>query len=238
MDASIITGGVAAGVVLLVVLFFVWRRWRRPKQGQIIRIMQQPRVEAPPPSTSVIETGRDRALALEAEGDLEAAYEAWHSLVKKSPQNAECLEGEFRVIAHRPEDVRYHKTCHAIFDAEKAVAPAFLAEVTNDYFDRALPKPKLSAANRLRVGRHLAKAGQIDTADRLAMSILRPTKDANERVPAVALADFVLLVYDGFLRHPDPTKRSRAGEYRKLLETRFADTEAAAIAKRLRAPQR
>jgi hypothetical protein len=235
MDTVTITAS-AAGAVALIAAIFAWRRWRRP-QGKMIRIMSQPRMAPAPPSTTAIESGRERALALEAEGDLEGAYEEWHALLKKSPQNPELLEGEFRVIAHLPEDLRYHKAAHSVFDAEKAVTPEFLARVTNDYFDRALPKPKLSASNRLRVGRHLAKNGQIDAADRLAQSILRPTKDANERVPMVALADFVLLVYDGFLRHPDPSRRPRAAEYRKLLETKFAETESAEIAKRLRPPR-
>jgi hypothetical protein len=136
-------------------------------------------------------------------------------------------------MSHMPADVRYHKAAHAIFEAEKAVEPEFLAKVLNDYFDRAQPRAKMSAANRLRVGRHLVKVGQVEAADRMAQSILRPTKDANERVPIVALADFVLLMYEGYLRHPDATKRPRALEYRKLLETKFADTEAAAIAKQL-----
>jgi hypothetical protein len=224
-------GAAAALVATLLVGFVIWRR--RRSQGQFIRIMQQPNVSPPPPSTTVIESGKERALALEAEGNLEAAYDEWHALVRRSPGNAEALAGEFRVTAHMPADVRYHKAAHAIFEAEKAVEPEFLAQVVNDYFDRAQPKAKMSAANRLRIGRHLVKVGQVDTADRMAQSILRPTKDANERVPVVALADFVLLMYEGYLRHPDNSKRARAAEYRKLLETKFADTEAADIAKRL-----
>lgn len=230
MDTATIA--IAAGAVATVFVgFVIWRR-RRP-QGQIIRIMQQPRNEPPPPSTTVIQSGKEKALALEAEGNLEAAYDEWHALVRRSPGNAEALAGEFRVTQHMPADVRYHKAAHAIFEAEKALEPEFLAFVVNDYFDRAQPKAKLSAANRLRIGRYLVKVGQVDTADRMAMSILRPTKDANERVPMVALADFVLLMYEGYLRHPDAKKRGRAADYRKLLETRFAETESAEIAKQL-----
>jgi hypothetical protein len=232
MDPTAVAIGAASGLAAAGILVWLIRR-RRP-QGQIIRIMHAPRPVVQPPSTTVIESGREKALALEAAGDLEAAYEEWHALVKKSPQNAEFLEGEWRVIAGRPDDVRYHKAAHAVFDAEKSVSAEFLAQVVQLYFKNALPKPKLSAANRLRVGRHLVKNGQVETADRLAQSILKPTKDANERVPAVAMADFVLLLYDGFLRHPDAAQRARAAEYRKLLETKFSDTEAAEIAKRLR----
>ncbi len=128
----------------------------------------------------------EKARALAAKMDYKGASTVFARLAERFPAEAELVRQWYAVAKHDPAAEHYHRVVDKILALPKADAAlrSFQRQVFADYLSRARPQPRLQARTLATIGIALARAGDLEEAERAAEALLKQAP-GEPRLPAL-----------------------------------------------------